>query len=189
MLKSELRKKYKDARAAIAEKDFLRGNDLLLINFQKIELPVLNVVHTYISSERHIEIETTPIIRFLEFRNPGLRVCVPKVSKNGVSMASVIVDDETLYELSTFGISQPIAGEKISPSLIDLVLVPLLAFDKSGYRVGFGKGFYDKFLHDCRSDVIKVGLTFFEAEERIDDIREHDIPLDFCVTPKKVYSF
>ena len=81
------------------------------------------------------------------------------------------------------------AGEKIEATDIDLVITPLLAFDKKGYRVGFGKGFYDKLLAQCKHDVIKVGLSFFEAEEKIDDIKQNDIPLDYCITSDTIYSF
>ena len=88
-----------------------------------------------------------------------------------------------------FGIAEPAGGNKISPKEIDLVLVPLLAFDQKGYRVGYGKGFYDKFLSECRMDVIKIGLSFFEAEEQIADINQFDISLNYCVTPKRIYDF
>ena len=72
---------------------------------------------------------------------------------------------------------------------IDLVLVPLLAFDKNGYRVGYGKGYYDKFLSNCRPDVIKIGLSFFDAVDEIEDIDDYDLPLNFCVTPQRLYDF
>jgi 5-formyltetrahydrofolate cyclo-ligase len=57
-----------------------------------------------------------------------------------------------------------------------VVFVPLLAFDKKGNRVGYGKGFYDAFLSKCKPETIKIGLSFFEAEETIDDVFEND----FC---------
>ncbi len=91
--------------------------------------------------------------------------------------------------LHKFGMAEPFASEKIEATDIDLVITPLLAFDKKGYRVGFGKGFYDKLLAQCKPDVIKVGLSFFEAEEKIDDINQHDISLDYCITPETIYSF
>ena len=73
---------------------------------------------------------------------------------------------------------------------IDVVFVPLLAFDKLGHRVGYGKGFYDKFLNDdCRKDVIKIGLSLFKPVDKISDIQKHDIVMDYCVTPDKVYIF
>jgi len=58
-----------------------------------------------------------------------------------------------------------------------------------GNRVGYGKGFYDEFLKDCSNDTIKIGLSFFEAEATIDGIESHDISLDYCITPQKVYTF
>jgi 5-formyltetrahydrofolate cyclo-ligase len=73
--------------------------------------------------------------------------------------------------------------------MIDVVFVPLLAYDKLGNRVGYGKGFYDKFLNQCKPDVLKIGLSFFEPEELIEDVFENDVKLDFCVTSEKVICF
>ena len=70
-----------------------------------------------------------------------------------------------------------------------MIFVPLLAFDVAGHRTGYGKGFYDRFLAQCRPDVIKIGLSFFEAEGKISDVSTTDIVLDYCITPDKVYTF
>ena len=67
--------------------------------------------------------------------------------------------------------------------------MPLLAFDKQGHRVGYGKGFYDVFLSKCQPETIKIGLSFFEAEELIADIYETDVKLDYCVSPNTIYEF
>ena len=98
-------------------------------------------------------------------------------------------DDEVELVHNAFGIAEPSAGKIVEPDEIDLVLVPLLAFDKHGYRVGYGKGYYDKFLSQCRKDVIKIGLSFFEPVDEIDDINQFDISLNYCVTPQQVYEF
>jgi 5-formyltetrahydrofolate cyclo-ligase len=55
--------------------------------------------------------------------------------------------------------------------------------------VGYGKGFYDRFLSDCRPHCIKIGLSFFEPEIDIVDVLESDIKLDYCVTPESVFTF
>ena len=73
--------------------------------------------------------------------------------------------------------------------MIDVVFVPLLAYDKLGNRVGYGKGFYDKFLSECKPGVVKIGLSFFEPEELIEDLFETDVKLDFCVTSERVICF
>ena len=88
-----------------------------------------------------------------------------------------------------YGIDEPKEGTEVSEEEIDVILVPLLAFDKRGYRVGFGKGYYDRFLPRCRSNVIKIGLSFFEPIDEINDISGFDIPLNFCITPQKNFEF
>ncbi len=74
-------------------------------------------------------------------------------------------------------------------SSIDWVLVPLLAFDRRGHRVGYGKGFYDRFLAGCRSDARKIGLSLFAPVVAIDDIGSQDVALDAVVTPDRVWTF
>jgi len=70
-----------------------------------------------------------------------------------------------------------------------VVFIPLLAFDEEGHRVGYGKGFYDSFLAECKPETLKIGLSFFEAETKIEDVFDGDMALDYCVTPKQVYRF
>jgi 5-formyltetrahydrofolate cyclo-ligase len=70
-----------------------------------------------------------------------------------------------------------------------MIIIPLLAFDEKGYRVGYGKGFYDRYLKECREDCLKIGLSYFEAVPSVDDAAEFDVPLDFCITPQRTYVF
>ena len=72
---------------------------------------------------------------------------------------------------------------------INMIFVPLLSFDKNGYRVGYGKGFYDRYLSQCRGDCLKIGFSYFEPLDAIDDTNEFDVPLNLCVTPTTVYVF
>jgi 5-formyltetrahydrofolate cyclo-ligase len=64
-----------------------------------------------------------------------------------------------------------------------------LCFDLRGFRVGYGKGFYDRFLKKCRADCKKIGLSFFEPVKEISDIEEFDVALNFAVTPQEIYNF
>lgn len=113
---------------------------------------------------------------------------IPKVIGEH-TLKHYLLTDSTKLKMSKWGIPEPIDGKEISEKKIDVVFVPLLAYDEKGNRVGYGKGFYDTFLKECQSHVIKIGLSLFEAEETISDIDPHDIRLDYCISPKKVYSF
>ena len=104
-------------------------------------------------------------------------------------MTHFLLTENTRFIKNDYGIPEPVNGLEVPVSKIDVVFVPLLAYDKKGNRVGYGKGFYDRFLKKCRPDVIKIGLSFFEPEEQIEDISLDDVKLDFCVTPYGVYGF
>lgn len=189
MNKSELRLVYKKKRAELSFEEIARFNDLILIQFQKLSMQFLNCVHTYLPSLQLREPDTAPIIRYLEFTNPGLKVAVPSVNNATGALDHFYLEEKSLRMINKFGIEEVHNGDPVSLSEIDLVLVPMLAFDKHGYRVGYGKGFYDKFLSLCRSDALIVGLSFFTPEEKIDDRNEFDIALDHCVTPLEIFNF
>jgi len=104
-------------------------------------------------------------------------------------MTHFLLTDNTRIVVNLYGIPEPSGGIEIAPEKIDVVFVPLLCFDETGNRVGYGKGFYDKFLASCRQETLKIGLSFFEAVEPWEDVFESDVKLDFCVTPDKVYEF
>ena len=187
MTKKEARSLYRQKRMDLTEKERVRMDDMMLIRFQELSLPPLQTVHTYLSVASQNEINTSLIVRFLTFRYPGLQVVVPRVEGGG--LLHFYYDDETELKVNQWGIPEPIEAEKADPLSIDIVLVPLLCFDTKGNRVGYGMGYYDRFLASCREDVIKVGLSYFDPEERIEDHAEFDIPLDYCVTPNRLYEF
>ncbi|MEO8766489.1 MAG: 5-formyltetrahydrofolate cyclo-ligase [Ginsengibacter sp.] len=189
MTKAALRKIYKEKRSRLSFVEVEKFTDLILINFQKVRLPFLTYVHTYLAAEKLGEADTSALLRYLEFKNPGLKILVPKIDIDTGDMQHVQLSKELEMVNNPFGISEPMGGEIFSTDAIDLVLVPLLAFDRHGYRVGYGKGYYDRFLSQCRQDVIKIGICFFDAEEHIDDINQFDIPLNYCVTPQQVFEF
>jgi 5-formyltetrahydrofolate cyclo-ligase len=189
MTKVTLRKIYKEKRSHLSPQEMEKFTDLILINFQQIHLPFLSCIHTYIASEKLGEADTSAITRYLQFKNPGLKLLVPKIDIASGNMKHLHFNDEVELVHNAFGIAEPSSGKIAEPDEIDLVLVPLLAFDNHGYRVGYGKGYYDKFLSQCGKDVIKIGLSFFEPVDKIDDINQFDISLNYCVTPQEVYEF
>jgi 5-formyltetrahydrofolate cyclo-ligase len=113
---------------------------------------------------------------------------VPKVAE-GNHFNNYLLTDNTLLVKNRWGIPEPAEGIEVPAEKIDLVFLPLLAFDLAGHRVGYGRGFYDNFLANCRRDVIKVGLSLFEAEAQISDINPRDIAMNYCLTPNTIYEF
>ena len=88
-----------------------------------------------------------------------------------------------------FKILEPDSTKEILPAEIEVVFIPLLCFDKHGNRVGYGGGYYDRFLTKTRRSCLKIGLSFFEPVDFIEGISKTDITLDMCVTPEKLYNF
>ncbi len=188
MTKAALRKIYKEKRKHLDHQTIEKLQDLVLINFQKVPLPFLNYASTYLPAHQMQEVDTYPIINYLQFCNPGVTIAAPKTNGDR-SMQHFKYDEETTLRENEYHIMEPVGGQIVEPEWIDLVLVPLLAFDEKGNRVGYGKGFYDRFLSNCRPDAIKLGLSFFSAEIEISDADDFDISLDYCVTPHQVYEF
>jgi 5-formyltetrahydrofolate cyclo-ligase len=104
-------------------------------------------------------------------------------------MKHFLLTDNTIIKKNEYNIPEPVDGIEISNDKIEVVFIPLLAFDKKGNRVGYGKGFYDKFLSNCKPETLKIGLSFFEAENEISDVFDGDIGLDYCVTAEGIYRF
>lgn len=103
-------------------------------------------------------------------------------------MENIYFENDNQLEKVRWDILEPIRGTRTPSEKIDLVVVPLLAFDLQGHRVGYGKGFYDRFLKECQPNCKKVGLSLFEPVEAI-EYSENDIQLSLCITPSEIYRF
>ncbi|MAG91630.1 5-formyltetrahydrofolate cyclo-ligase [Candidatus Woesearchaeota archaeon] len=111
-------------------------------------------------------------------------VVVPKVLQSEIE-PSVIIDFDSLVPSGKFGILEPIEIMKTAYKNIDLVLVPGAAFDNKGHRIGYGFGYYDKFLAKVKKS-IKIGLAFdFQVVDSIPN-EKHDVPVDLIVTEERV---
>ena len=104
-------------------------------------------------------------------------------------MTNYLLTDSTLLKVNKLGVSEPISGIEIKPVQLEVVFIPMLSFDKSGHRVGYGGGYYDRLLKKCSRNCIKIGLSFFDPEDRIEDITQSDIKMNHCITPSKTYTF
>ena len=187
MKKSELRLKYKSLRQNLSSIE-IEAQSLEISN-KLLKLDVWNksFYHIFLTIAEHKEINTDYILNILAGKDK--HTVVSKSNFKTINLENFLLTDNTIIKPNHWGIPEPIDGIQIENSKIDVVFVPLLCFDKKGHRVGYGKGFYDNFLGDCKPETIKIGLSLFDVEDDIDDVFEADIPLIYCVTPKKIYQF
>lgn len=187
MNKKDLRKKYKELRKAL---NFEELEDLsLAIANNCLKLPIWDKenFHLFLSIAELNEVDTEFLLQILAGKDKN--IILSRTDFESQKMEHVLLTDNLKIVKNNWNIPEPVGGIPINDAMIDVVFVPLLAFDSNGNRVGYGKGFYDVFLSKCKPDVIKIGLSFFEAEDCIDDVFKNDIALDFCVTPTKTYTF
>ena len=190
MSKQDLRKKYLQKRKALTEtevEDFSRKiHDWF---FRSIPVHAYATIHTFLPIRRNNEIDTCLIINTLQ-KDFATDIVIPRSYEDG-TMSHYLLTKDTVFEENKWKISEPspVGNLRSSVFSIDLVLIPLLCFDKKGYRVGYGKGYYDRFLTECRPDVLKIGLSIFEPIDEIIDVTEFDLKMNYCITPNKIWSF
>ncbi|MBB6002170.1 5-formyltetrahydrofolate cyclo-ligase [Arcicella rosea] len=188
MNKPALRKYYLSKRKALSQAEILDQSQAIVeLFFQHFNLSEVKYLHTFLPIIKHNEINTFLLIERLQAEFPQVQIVVPKSIPETYEMEHFLYDEEKLVE-NKWGIPEPVSGELIAPSEMSIVLVPLLIFDEQGNRVGYGKGFYDRFLQECSSELIKIGLCLEEPIDKIEDINEFDIKLDYCITPNRLYS-
>jgi 5-formyltetrahydrofolate cyclo-ligase len=189
MIKKEARKLFRERRIALEQSEKEKSDDLLLIQFQTVSLPFISTLLSYWPIGENNEPNTHLFTEFLKFRNPELRLAYPVVDFEALVLNAVSTDIDTPFGKTRFNLYEPAEGDIIPPSEIELVFVPLLIFDQEGYRVGYGRGFYDKFLALCNPDCLKIGFSYFEPIDAIEDRQDFDVPLDLGITPQAVYVF
>ena len=187
MNKKELRIKFKALRNLLSNED-LEELSLAIAN-KLLLLPVWDKTyfHIFLPITEHKEVNTEYILHLLSGKDK--EIVISKSDFSSRNMTHFLLTDTTKIKKNEYHIPEPVDGLEVPTSKIEVVLVPLLAYDKTGNRVGYGKGFYDKFLSECKPGTVKIGLSFLEAEEHIADVFENEVKLDYCVTPKEVYKF
>ena len=192
MLKQDLKKAFLQKRKALSEQE-VEGFSKKIHDwfFNSITVHSYPTIHVFLPIRRNNEVDTWLIINTLQ-KDFATNIVIPK-SHNDGTMSHYLLTKDTVLEESKLKIIEPNetqnSGLKVQTSKIDLVLIPLLCFDKKGYRVGYGKGYYDRFLAECRPDILKIGLSIFEPVDFIEDINEFDIKMNYCITPNKIWSF
>lgn len=186
--KARLREVYKSKRAQLTSAEKLRYSFEILNQF-KVWLSAkedFTHFHLFFPIEKQHEINTYIIKEYLEANQR--RVYTSILKSKSLEMDTFLLNSKTVFEEGKMGIPIPVNAEKVETDELQVILVPLLVFDKSGSRIGFGKGYYDFFLKGLRPEVVKVGLSYFLPEEKIPS-EEHDMPLDYCITPGKIFTF
>ena len=186
MLKKELRIKNISLRNSITT-EHISEQSLKLAN-TLLTLPIWNFsyYHLFLPITEKKEVDTHYILSILQGKDKD--IVIPKMVDDQKLMHFLLTDN-TIIKPNKWGVPEPLDGLEVPVTKIELAFLPLLAFDNKGNRVGYGKGFYDIFLKECSPEVVKIGLSLLEAENNIDDVAANDVPMDYCITPNKVYSF
>lgn len=187
MEKENLRREYKLQRSQLPAAEVKLCSEQIF-NLIKGHFRFHNkTIHVFLSITSFNEINTASFIEFLFELKCTVVTSITQFSPLGLTHC--IIDENTTYRRDKLGIPCPVEGVAISENKIDIVIIPLLAFDNKGARVGYGKGLYDRFLAECKPKCIKIGVSLFEPTSFISGVNKNDVSLDYCVTPNKIYSF
>jgi 5-formyltetrahydrofolate cyclo-ligase len=190
MNKSEFRKIYLTRQKGLSAPERGEKSQKIADAFFEIFDPgSIHSLHCFLPIERFNEIDTHLILEKLWRDFPLIETVVPRVNLDTNEIENLKFTRETELILSNWQINEPSHQELVETEKIDMILVPLLCFDERGHRVGYGKGFYDRFLAGCRPGAQKIGLSYFPPVAQIPGTGEHDIKLDLCVTPERVWHF
>lgn len=189
MTKAELRKLYKAKRNALRMEERLLLDESIINHLKALDWSTYDYLHVFLPIIKHNEPNIFPFLSWLKENFPNLKLVISKTEFEHGTMINYHWDDVILMEENQWGILEPKEGIIVDEKLIDAVLVPLLVADCDGHRVGYGKGFYDRFLAKCRKDIVTFGISYFLPIEKIDDVDEWDVSLKYCATPLRIYTY
>ena len=190
MTKSELRKAFLERRTSLSPETHSRlSTEIVARVFTEVNFSEIGTIHCYISLAHFGEVETKTFFERVWNRFPQIITTSPKIYEATGEIDSCIYQRDTPMLENRWKIPEPAGSETVAPEALDLVIVPLICFDRRGHRVGYGRGFYDRFLQKCRPDCIKAGFSFFPPVDEIGDDHEGDVRLDLCITPDETYQF
>jgi len=188
MLKNELRIKYTSWRSLLSAEEVQQKSRAIADKFIQSEIwKGVSVLHLFMSIAEKQEVNTEYIRNYFFQYHPEIQLCTSVVDSSTNELIHTRIFPNTEYRLSKWNIPEPILIQPVEESKVDLILIPLLAFDANGTRVGYGKGYYDRFLTKCRADALRVGLNLFDMEEEEIKNDPWDIPLTHGISPGIIY--
>jgi 5-formyltetrahydrofolate cyclo-ligase len=186
--KSEARERgYAARRAMTAHEQAIVDAAIFKLCQEAVDWSAMKQVHVYLPLARKREIGTWALVRWLWAMHPEIEVWVPRLTNSG--MEHVAVSHDTNFRPNHYQIPEPIAGRTLGAGeRLDVVIAPLLAFDGQGHRVGYGGGYYDRFLVE-HPEALRVGLAYSGCMVEPGIVAEpHDIPLQLVVTEAGVIT-
>ena len=183
--KTFLRSHYKKKRLSLTKQEVDHLSQRVCKQLDKLSIWRLKHYHIFISISKYNELDTSSIINKL--KSEKKIIIVPKISNN--ELVHIAINDQTEFSINEYGIKEPNNGNHFIIENLDLIFIPLLAYDLEGHRVGYGKGYYDRFLKLTNKSSLKIGLSFFDPINKIQDIDDNDVKLDYCITPTQVHKF
>ncbi len=189
MNKSALRKQYLSKRQQFTAQELQTINSSIVQQFfNHFQLEKISALHIFLPIIKQNEINTWLIINKIRQFYPHITLITSKSDFQVNQMQSYVLAKQTKIVENKLGIPEPVNAIKYADNKIDMILIPLLCFDQQGFRVGYGKGFYDRFLQKCKPNIIKIGLSLFAPVNQINDINDYDIKMDFCIMQHQVWQ-
>ncbi len=187
MTKKDIRSLFREKRLALSP-FFVESTSHLIIDliFKNVNFEN-KVCSVFLPIQRLNEPITYPLINLI--KNQGGKVAVSISDFNSRRMSHVIFESEQQLVLNSYDILEPTYGTPISNNELDIVFVPLLACDSSGFRVGYGKGFYDQLISELKPTAHTIGISMFDELVSIDDVEKHDKAIQSLATPKRFLNF
>lgn len=190
MTKSELRFLFAGKRSVLSAAERQTGGERIAVRLiSRIAWSRLDNLSVFISLNDKNEVPTDIFISRIRQNFPHLKIYAPRINFADGTLENALLEEGAPLVVNKWRISEPSSAETIAPEHLSAVITPLLAFDRRGFRVGYGGGFYDRLFAECRSDTLKIGVSFFPPVEKISDCDAFDVPLDFCFTPDETFVF
>ncbi len=191
-LKKILRKRLNAERKALSQAEIVSKSKQVFEKWlARFSMKPVMYLHLYQHIKQSNELHTHHYMDYVRSKYDHVRLVVPIIDPYTNSLWHVELSNDIEMEINPWGIPEPkFPHRKIFPMQLDMVLVPMLGFDMQGNRLGYGKGYYDRFLRLLNPQCLKIGLCLEQG--KVDEglpTEEHDIPMDYIVSELAVYHF